>query len=356
MARLSLGRSILDFGGVGDGKTDNALAFQKAMKALSAAGGGTLLVPAGLYVTSATLVFSLPVPITIRGDSSKTSIIHYVGKGDAIFVGPQVVSVKQHLYVHLTLSSLGLTGTAVSSNGIHIVDASEFFLKDLIVSGFGRDGMRASASQYGHISDTTFAANGAHGLNFSIGILKDGRGVIQNNTWELNNVYFMANQGWGYRDQDGFGISCHNCTFQSNRAGGSLETADTDDEVGEPAPGVPTTGIQPSNNIYENCHWEWNSNINQYIQFGQRIRTVEPLYASTSAANGDWIIGSHASTGMVLEQPFWLSVGPHIVIYGGDHHRVDTGGVPVTLNHSTHSYFYFGSEVFSDSSAGPSPK
>jgi hypothetical protein len=342
------GRFILEFGGIGDGKTDNGPAFRKAMNALNAAGGGTLLIPAGVYLTSGTLVLSSPIPIRIRGEGSKSSVVHYTGNADGIFVSPRVLSVKEHLYIHLTLSGLSLTGTAASRDGINIEDASEFLMSDLVVSGFGRDGMHAAASQYGHISDTTFAANGRHGLNFTVGVLQDGRDVILNNTWELNNVYFMANQGWGYRDQDGFGISCHNCTFQSNRSGGSVETADTQDEIGEPPPSGSTTGIQPSNDIYENCHWEWNGNINQFIQFGQRIRTIEPVYASNSATNGDWVIGPHAATGMVLEQPFWLSVGPHIVIQGGDHHRVDTGGAPVTLNKSSHSYLYFGDEVLGE--------
>jgi hypothetical protein len=344
-ARAEAGRNIQEFGGIGDGATDNAHAFDNAIKALTASGGGTLLLPAGTYLTSATLAFSKVSPITIRGEGSKLSVIHYTGDADGLLVSPTALSAKGHLFIHLTLAGLSITGTEHSRDGIHIADASELILSDLLVSEFGRDGMNASASQYGHISDTTFAANGRHGLNFTVGVLQEGRDVILNNTWELNNVYFMANRGWGYRDQDGFGISCHNCTFQSNRSGGSLETADTQDEIGESSPSGSTTGMQPSNNLYDNCHWEWNGNINQFLQFGQRIRTIEPVYASNSATNGDWVIGPHAATGMVLEQPFWLSVGPHIVIQGGDHHRVETGGAEVTLNRSSHSYLYFGDEV-----------
>lgn len=340
-------RNIKEFGGIADGTTDNSQAFEAALRALTLSGGGTLFLPAGVYAMATTLTLRVAVPIVLRGEGSKLSVIHYTGNADGIFVSPLVTSGKEHLFIHLSITGLSLTGAAKSRDGIHIVDASEFLLSDLVVSGFGRDGMSAAASQYGHISDSSFAANGRHGLNFTIGLLQEGRGVILNNTWELNNVYFMANKGWGYRDQDGFGISCHNCTFQSNSSGGSLETGDTQDEIGDlPAVGS-TTGIQPSNNVYDNCHWEWNGNINQFIQYGQRIRTIEPLYASMSATNGDWVIGPHAATGMVLEQPFWLSPGPHIVIHGGDHHRVDTGGAPVAINTSKHSYFYFGSEVFS---------
>ena len=42
---------LLAFGGVGDGKTSNTAAFQKAFKTIADAGGGRLIVPAGRFVT-----------------------------------------------------------------------------------------------------------------------------------------------------------------------------------------------------------------------------------------------------------------------------------------------------------------
>ncbi len=43
--------NVLDFGAVGDYKADNTAAFQKAVAAVAAAGGGHLIVPAGSYKT-----------------------------------------------------------------------------------------------------------------------------------------------------------------------------------------------------------------------------------------------------------------------------------------------------------------
>ena len=43
--------NLKDFGGVGDGKTWNTEAFQKAIAAINDAGGGRLTVPEGTYLT-----------------------------------------------------------------------------------------------------------------------------------------------------------------------------------------------------------------------------------------------------------------------------------------------------------------
>jgi len=48
---LPINISILQYGGVGDGRTDNTGAFERAIAAVGAAGGGTLLLPAGTYLT-----------------------------------------------------------------------------------------------------------------------------------------------------------------------------------------------------------------------------------------------------------------------------------------------------------------
>ncbi len=47
----SRGTSILDFGAVGDGKTLNTAAIQKAIDKAASDGGGSVLVPAGVFVT-----------------------------------------------------------------------------------------------------------------------------------------------------------------------------------------------------------------------------------------------------------------------------------------------------------------
>src|SRR5215471_2692954 len=53
--------NLVDFGGVGDGKSMNTDAFRNAIAAIAKAGGGHLIVPAGTYRT-------LPFTLTSRMD------------------------------------------------------------------------------------------------------------------------------------------------------------------------------------------------------------------------------------------------------------------------------------------------
>src|SRR5215203_1667896 len=69
--------NVKDFGAVGDGVTNDAPAFQKALDALATTGGGTLFVPAGKYVIATPVIkdFGGLVPsITITGVESLTPV------------------------------------------------------------------------------------------------------------------------------------------------------------------------------------------------------------------------------------------------------------------------------------------
>lgn len=58
-------RSVTEFGAVGDGKTDDTAAFQKALDAVSADGGGIVFVPTGTYLIKTHL--NIPAHVTLEG-------------------------------------------------------------------------------------------------------------------------------------------------------------------------------------------------------------------------------------------------------------------------------------------------
>src|ERR1700742_4422170 len=65
--------NLRDFGAVGDGVADDVPAFQAALDALAAAGGGTLFVPEGKYAIASPVTKNfagLNASITIKGVES----------------------------------------------------------------------------------------------------------------------------------------------------------------------------------------------------------------------------------------------------------------------------------------------
>ena len=86
--------SVVDFGGVGDGKTENTKAFQEAVDELSkygSDGGALLFVPAGKWLTSS---FSLTSHFTL--------FLHR----DAVLLASQV----SHLHFPFFISNLKILG------------------------------------------------------------------------------------------------------------------------------------------------------------------------------------------------------------------------------------------------------
>ena len=73
---------VTDYGASGDGRTDNTAAFQKAISACNAAGGGHVVVPSGIYVTGAIylksqvdLHLNAGSTLLFSGDASKYPLV-----------------------------------------------------------------------------------------------------------------------------------------------------------------------------------------------------------------------------------------------------------------------------------------
>jgi hypothetical protein len=112
--------NVRNFGAVGDGVADDGPAFQKALDALAAAGGGTLFVPEGKYVI-ATPVFKdftgLASSITITGVESQTEVAPPTATGNELSQGLDLLS---EIYPRT-----GETGNAISIAGLQNLEVKE---------------------------------------------------------------------------------------------------------------------------------------------------------------------------------------------------------------------------------------
>ncbi|MCX7014642.1 MAG: glycosyl hydrolase family 28-related protein [Candidatus Sumerlaeota bacterium] len=85
--RVAAGFSVGDFGAAADGATDATAAFQQALDAMAAAGGGTVFVPEGRYAVKGYL--TVPTGVLLRGEWAAPSpvkgtvLMAYAGRGSA---------------------------------------------------------------------------------------------------------------------------------------------------------------------------------------------------------------------------------------------------------------------------------
>ena len=109
--------NLRDFGATGDGATDDAPAFQKALDALATAGGGTLFIPEGKYViaTPVSKDFNgLASTITITGVESLTIPAPPTAGGDQLCLGLDLAT-----EVH---PQTGFDNVAISISGLqHLI-------------------------------------------------------------------------------------------------------------------------------------------------------------------------------------------------------------------------------------------
>ncbi|MFD6324183.1 glycosyl hydrolase family 28-related protein [Streptomyces sp. NPDC058442] len=132
--------NIRDFGAQGDGATDNTAAVQAAVDAASAAGGGTLYIPAGRYILTGSLTWASGV--SAIGAGARVSILQSMDQNLDCITGTDISDV--------TLQGLQLSGPGRGfGSGVRFPRFSSpsttgITLRDLLIQSFGGDGV------YGH--------------------------------------------------------------------------------------------------------------------------------------------------------------------------------------------------------------
>ena len=133
--------NLRDFGAVGDGVTNDGPAFQAALNALAAAGGGTLFIPAGKYAITTPVsknFAGLASSITIRGVESLTPVSPPSATGDELAEG-------------LDLLTEVYPRTGVAADTFNISGLKTLFVKD--IAFVGTEGVETDAKNTIFVSD-----------------------------------------------------------------------------------------------------------------------------------------------------------------------------------------------------------
>lgn len=121
--------NVKDYGAKGDGVTDDTAAFNAAITAVTAAGGGTIYVPYGTYVISTGLV--IPSGVIMAG-VGKLSVLSFTAvSGACLTIGTSLSALNYKNRV----SDLAIIMTQIATTGIKLRNTAGAALRDLYIEG-----------------------------------------------------------------------------------------------------------------------------------------------------------------------------------------------------------------------------
>lgn len=210
--------SVKDFGAVGDGVTDDLSAFNAAMAYFGAGTtGGEILIPAGVFYLSDTLLIQKRLTLrgTHQGETPLTA-------GTRLLFAANKTGVRVHSSIESPAGTSGaqtnIRGLCVhslggaSGHGIHA--SATVHLQEVIINGFGEDGLHVAADAVGGTGlanlwtahTCRFAENGRDGLHAEGNDANAGLAEV---------VDCSSNGRWGFYDGSGLGntfVACHSAS------------------------------------------------------------------------------------------------------------------------------------------------
>jgi hypothetical protein len=221
--KAALAASVRDFGAVGDGKADDAGAFQRALDS----GRGDLFVPRGTYRLGKTVVAELDRigPLSITGSGTATIIM--AGPGPAIkLIGTHEgtaapSSVKENVWLHQrmpTVSGLEIVGAHPEACGIEATGTMKAIFSKLSIRKALHGIHLTTRNRNVIISDCHIYEN--HG----IGIYLDDVDLHQINVGD-SHVSYNAGGGVVQRAGNVRNLQIGNCDIEANMGQQTSATA-----------------------------------------------------------------------------------------------------------------------------------
>lgn len=147
LAKLQESVSVKDFGAVGDGSTNDTLAFQRAANS-----GKVLFIPEGTYILTSQINFTGSP--TIRGEGIRESVLQWAGSNGISIVG----NANEFDPVNISNLSLRTTGSA-AGQAIRIVNTAQIGSSSGVING----------RTYGRLNITNVSCTGATNNTFTNG-------------------------------------------------------------------------------------------------------------------------------------------------------------------------------------------
>lgn len=203
------------FNAKGDGVTDDYQAFVNAYNALPV-NGGEILVPPGIYLTSATLVISKPVRLIGAGIHSGANKATSVIRPAAGVTGIQINNSQGTTSRFEGLVLWSRSSGAGTDNGF-TNHAHGVVWDQVLVQGFGQDGVANDTTTGGNCNNWSARNLRVVGC-FRHGMMNDG---VDSNAGSAFDCEFSNNGGWGIWDESFLGNAYFGCLTEGNGLGGT---------------------------------------------------------------------------------------------------------------------------------------
>lgn len=212
-AKISRSFNVLDYGAVGDGKTDNTEAFSACLKRVIEAGGGRMVLPDGMYLGRIIIPGTKDwITIEIVGESEPTPVFGTIGafpfpengtiikcladSGAAVISASNTPEKLYHRFsgVNVILRNLDVrTSDNPRISGIDLLNAAQCKIENVFVNT-DRYNVQASKPTHGTVGIVTPGCNNA-ALTLLRNVIVTGyhTGILVNEHTDGDNINLASN-------------------------------------------------------------------------------------------------------------------------------------------------------------------
>lgn len=199
--------NVRDYGAKGDGATDDSGAFNSALQALKAVGGGTLFVPAGDYLLRQTASASMS-SVRIQGVGYKSRIVNGQASAPAIQIGDSQGNYYDCGVLDLAFGQASSVSAGSGNCGLLMVNVNQSFIERCTCKNFpgalyeGYVFNACSALFYSGVEAANCLANGFRWTNncvdmYAVNCLSNANGYYGFLIQDSQGFYFNNMAAWG---------------------------------------------------------------------------------------------------------------------------------------------------------------
>lgn len=191
--------NVKDYGAKGDGTTDDTAAIQAAITACSNAGGGLVVVPAGVYLTTSAITFPVNTPIRIEGagmgfvGGAYLTQIKRSGNFEIFYAVGSGTGWTQR--AHVEIAEMHLNGNTGAAPVLRLSRANECLVDRIRISNSQQNAVVATQLWNSTFRDCFFGPSCGSGTTYPVVLLDAPAGESAANSVHFEGCEWESNPG-----------------------------------------------------------------------------------------------------------------------------------------------------------------